>query len=62
MTLSQSSERTVASVYHLHALNDGIVTGDCPVLYCAALRRTQVVDECHASVCWFVVTDSCPES
>jgi len=37
-------------------MNDGIVTGDCPVLCCVALRRTQVVDECNAFVCSFVVT------
>jgi len=37
-------------------MNDGIVTGDGPVLCCAALRRTQVVDECNASACSFVVT------
>jgi len=44
-------------------MNDGIVTGDCSVLYCAALRRTQVVDECNAFACSFVVTsDSYSES
>jgi len=39
----------------IHVMYDGIVTGDCPVLYCAALRRTQVVDECNASACSVVL-------
>jgi len=40
----------------IHALDDGIVTGNCHALCRAALHRTQVVDECNAPVCSFVAT------
>jgi len=64
LTASQSCRENSCFDVCIHALNDGIVTGDCPVLCCAALRHTQVVDECNASVCFrmFVRSDSCPES
>ena len=56
VTASQSCRGNSCFSVCIHALNDGIVTGDCPVLCCAALRQTQVVDECNASVCYFIVT------
>jgi len=63
LTASQSCRVNSCFSVCIHALNDGIVTGDCPALCCATLRRTLVVDEYNASVCSFVVTsDSCPES
>ena len=63
LTASQSCRENSCFSVCIHIMNDGIVTGDRPVLCCAALRRTRVVDECNASVCSFVVTsDSCPES
>ena len=40
----------VCTCIGLHALNDGILTGDCPVLCCAALRQSAIVEECNASV------------
>jgi len=41
----------------IHVPNDRVVTSAC------GIRRTEVVDECNASACSFIVTsDSCPES
>jgi len=34
----------------MHALNNGMVSDDSPVLCCASLHQTPVVDECNASV------------
>ena len=61
LAAGQSSRENRCFSVRIHALNDGIVRGDCPVL-CCALRhcssglRSSLVDECNASVCLFVVT------
>ena len=39
----------------MHALNDGIVTGDYPVL-CGITSDSGRRDECNASACSFIVT------
>ena len=64
LAASQSCRENRCFSVRIHALNDGIVRGDCPVLYCALrLLRTQVVarrwTQCF---CMFIRSDSCPES
>ena len=61
LAASQSCRENRCFSVRIHALNDGIVRGDCPVLYCALRHcssglRSSLVDECNASVCLFVVT------
>ena len=58
LAASQSCRENSCFSVCIHALNDGIVSGDCPVLCCAMRHcaQTQVVGECNASVFSFVVT------
>ena len=59
LAASQSCRENRCFSVRIHALNDGIVITsrpNCHALCRAALRRTQVVDECNASVCSFIAT------